>query len=296
MRDGRGRSLSSPVLLYLSLLCCVSQAIAARVCSVFPSPMSSQRMPCSWYLSRNPSQFTPSCWYLLRVAPSGTQTGYSSILEGSSSCSRNNRSLLLPSRSSALTPSGSGTPSSSGRTRRRVAKLRVEISRTGGELSLMRPRMGATRKTEKGRRATPDRRTILWTASHAPSRASLLSISSIMGRTFLTTSSMLLPIAVATISATILAPACRTAALSLLRERSTGGNALLRISSCKRGAACERRMEQSRRARTSCLASTSSAGRSRTARETSRKPAANIRAGERGGRKGTGNAEEEILS
>ena len=40
----------------------VTCAIIQIDCNVFPSPMSSQRMPCSLYLLRNASQFMPATW------------------------------------------------------------------------------------------------------------------------------------------------------------------------------------------------------------------------------------------
>ncbi|GAB91746.1 hypothetical protein GORHZ_145_00010 [Gordonia rhizosphera NBRC 16068] len=46
----------------VSRLASTARATSARVCTVFPNPMSSARIPPSPFFHRNVNQFRPSCW------------------------------------------------------------------------------------------------------------------------------------------------------------------------------------------------------------------------------------------
>ena len=50
------------VSCFVSCFVCFVLVVSAieRTWMVLPRPISSHRMPCSWYVARNPSQFTPS--------------------------------------------------------------------------------------------------------------------------------------------------------------------------------------------------------------------------------------------
>ena len=114
--------------------------------SVLPRPMSSQRMPCSWYLARNAIQLTPSSWYLRSSAFICTGSSYGCTLLPSSSWVRNSSSLCRRASSSGGKCGGSGSALTSGTILTRPANVLVARSRTLSSLSLMRPSTGTTIK------------------------------------------------------------------------------------------------------------------------------------------------------